>query len=89
MTDLYFFKTTSGLPKYFREFLRYLKPILQSSFLNNVSIPLSLLLMRDMISLRFCFEIVSIEASYLNLPVGGQSDAVIAALFHKGVDSLA
>ncbi len=59
---LYFGKAISGFPKYLLEFLRYLKPLFQSSLRNNIFISLSLLLTRDIISLRFCFDTVSIHS---------------------------
>ena len=61
ITVLCFSKTISGFPKYLLEFLRYLKPFFQSSLRNSVSILLSLLFTQDIISLRFCFDTVSIR----------------------------
>ena len=68
ITVLCFGKTMSGLPKYLVEFLRYLYPRRQSSLRNATSILLSLLLTRDMISLRFFFETVSIAKCLANAP---------------------
>ena len=67
---LYFDKTISGFPKYLTEFLRYRKPVFHNSLRNIVSILLSLLLIRDIISLRFCFDIVSIHNQLLKSSTG-------------------
>gem|GEM_PF-3699054 len=73
----------SGLPKYSLEFLLYLKPSFQSSLRNRVSILLSLLLIRDIVSLRFCFEILSIHKSKLDWPIRRQNGFVVFSFSYE------